>query len=353
MILFFYNFVFFKTNVNVLYMKNILTTIKFWYNNARPQALPQSITPVFIALAFAFHQPGFSLGLGLLSILGVLLAHLGSNLFDDYFDHRKNKSNFREAMKHEGFRARIAKTPYLTSGEATENQLLIAASIMFILGAIIAFVLFLFRGEIILYFLGITAILGISYSANPLKLSYRGLGEILIAIMFGPLAMFGVYYASCAIFDWNMLYYFVPVGFLVMNIIFVHGIMDYEPDKKVGKMTLAVKLKNRKLQLIVLFLINILPYISIAFGIYKGVVPLHFLFVFLILPMSAILLFLMVKYISDPKKHFPKWMMMGGYKEWDSIVESGNDWFMLRWFLARNITVYFSLIMIILANFGV
>jgi 1,4-dihydroxy-2-naphthoate octaprenyltransferase len=326
--------------------------IKFWYDNARPQALPQSIIPSFIACAFAFHQDGFNWVFALMAVVGVLMAHLGSNLFDDYFDYRKAKSDFREKMQHQGFRARIAKSPYLTNGTATSKQLLAASSIMYAIGITIAFVLFIFRGEIILYFMGITALLGLSYSANPLKLSYRGFGEIMIGMMFGPLLMFGVYYAACGNFDWNMLYYFVPVGFLVMNIVFTHAIMDYEPDKQVGKMTLAVKLKNRNLHLATLFIINILPYAIVAYAVITGNIPSVYLLVFLIAPMTGVLLYLMVKYVKDPGKQFPKWMMFGKEKNWDAIVESGNDWFLLRWFLARNIVSYFSMIIVVLAIIG-
>ncbi|MDR1742702.1 MAG: prenyltransferase, partial [Dysgonamonadaceae bacterium] len=85
-----------------------MNTIRFWFHNSRPQALPQSMLPALLALCLASAADGFSLWLGLLAVVGVFFGHLGLNLFDDYFDYVKKKQDYREAMVHEGFRARIS-----------------------------------------------------------------------------------------------------------------------------------------------------------------------------------------------------------------------------------------------------
>ena len=66
-----------------------MQTIRFWFKNARVQALPQSVLPALLAVCLAASSTGFSLTLGILGVLGVIMGHLGLNLFDDYFDYLK------------------------------------------------------------------------------------------------------------------------------------------------------------------------------------------------------------------------------------------------------------------------
>ncbi|MDR1673737.1 MAG: prenyltransferase, partial [Bacteroidales bacterium] len=72
-----------------------MNVIRFWYRNARPVSLPQSLLPSVLAVCLSFSTPAFSWWLALLAVVGVALAHLSLNLFDDYFDYRKNKTDYR------------------------------------------------------------------------------------------------------------------------------------------------------------------------------------------------------------------------------------------------------------------
>ena len=189
-----------------------MNRVFFWVKHARWIALPQSALPAVLAVCMASQRDGFSLLWGLLAVFGVMTGHLCMNLLDDYFDYKVKKTDFRTRMEHQGMRARIAKCTYLTSGEATLKQLLIACFVFGAIAVSIGFVIFLFRGKVILLLAAITGLLGIFYSGPPLRLSYRGLGEIVIGVVFGPLLMTGVFYASCGIFDRSILFVSIPVG---------------------------------------------------------------------------------------------------------------------------------------------
>ena len=88
-------------------------------------AIPQSLMPAVLAVCMASQRDGFSLLLSCLAVLGVVAGHLSANLFDDYFDYKVKKTDFRQQMEHRGMRARISKCTYLTSGQATLLQLLV------------------------------------------------------------------------------------------------------------------------------------------------------------------------------------------------------------------------------------
>lgn len=324
-----------------------MNTIRFWIKNARATALPQSLLPAILAVCLASQIESFSIFLGVLAILGVIAGHLGLNLFDDYFDYKVKGSEFREDMARKGFRARIAKCNYLTSGEATLIQLLIACFVFSGIALIIGGAIWIIRGNFILWIAIATALLGISYSGAPLRLSYRGLGEIIIGIIFGPLLMIGVYYAACGYFDWPVVFISIPVGLLVTNIVYTHAIMDYEPDKEVGKMTFAVLLKDKNRMLVCSLLILIIAYGSIIGGIISGYLSIAYLLTLLTLPMAITLFYLMLEFVRHPERKFSPRFWMGPMGNWDRLQSLGLDWFMIRWLLARNLLSFFCLTIII------
>ena len=326
----------------------IITMIITWLKNARYQALPQSLLPALLAVCMASKQSDFSLILGTLAIFGVLFVHLSINLFDDYFDYKVKKSEYRDELVRQGVRARIAKCHYLTSGEATLKQLLMACFAFGCIALLFGIVIFIYRGMPILYLTVFTVLLGISYSGPPLKLSYRGLGELLIGLMFGPLSMAGVYYAACGSFGIPVVLVSIPVGLQVVTIVYSHSIMDYEPDKQVGKMTFAVLLGNKKLMLVALFFLLFIPFLMVGWGVIFHYLPASYLFVFLTLPTAVSLFYMMVEFVKHPQRTFTPKFWMGPMPEWKKIQAAGLDWFMIRWLSARNLLTFFCLILIII-----
>lgn len=327
----------------------VMNTVVFWIKNARPIALPQSMLPAVLAICIASSFGGFSLPLGLLAIVGVVFGHLGLNLFDDYFDYRKKDTRYRNDMVHKGFRARISKCAYLTSGKATIHQLLIVCCIFSVIALLIGTIILYFRGTGILYFMVLTAVLGVSYSGAPLRLSYRGLGEPLIGFVFGPMVMSGVFFASCGHINETILLISVPVGLFVANILFVHSIMDFEPDKEIGKQTLAVLLNNKKLMMAILFIILFAPYAILLFGILNSYVSGYFGLSFITLPIAIWLYYMMIEFVYNPERKFYPRFWMGPMSDWNRIQAVGIDWFMIRWLLARNLMSMFCLTLMLIS----
>ncbi len=324
-----------------------MESIRFWINNARKTALPQSMFPAVLSVCMASQADGFSLPAAVSAIVGVALAHLGMNLFDDYFDYLKKGTGIRTELAHAGIRARLAKCDYLLSGRATVRDLLRAACgfcvAAFCIGVAIAFL----RGPEVFWFVLIAGFLGISYSGIPFRFSYHGLGEVLVGVMFGPLLMSGVYYASCGSLPPMIWLVSVPVGMLVANILYTHSIMDYEPDKRIGKMTLAVLLDDKRAMLAASALFLFVPFALIAAGVTAGLLGMRYLLVLATLPMAAGLFRLLAEYTRDPNKAVRPRLWMGPMENWARIREADIDWFMIRWMLSRNLLSFFCLIILI------
>jgi 1,4-dihydroxy-2-naphthoate octaprenyltransferase len=304
--------------------------------------------PAVLAVCMAINSSKFSVLPAVLAVVGVIFGHLGINLLDDYFDYKVKDSSFRAQLTHQGFRARISKCDYLKSGETTVRNLFIASIVFCTIALVCGFLIFLLRDMTIVYLGLATAVLGYSYSGGPLKFSYRGLGEIQIGIMFGPLLMTGVCYAACGAFSWPVLFVSIPVGLLVANIVYTHAIMDYEPDKEVGKMTFAVLLGKKKYMLYTSFFILFLSFGSIVAGVLSKYLPIAYLLVLLTLPMAVSLFYLVKEFIRDPQRSFSPRFWMGPMTDWEIYKTVGIEWFMIRWLLARNLLSFFCLIIMVI-----
>ena len=321
----------------------------------------QSLMPAILAVVLAIGAEGFNLALAILSCLGVACAHLGMNLADDYFDYKADMLSDRDRVIRKGFRAMMVKYPYLTDGSETLRSLgrAIAAFIASALacGAVIFTVRSIQNGMftpngtwLILALTLCCAFLGVFYSAPPLKLAYRGFGELVIGFIFGPLLMMGVYYSTAGKIDMQLVMVSVPVGLLVLNILFTHSFIERKGDAESNKMTFALLLGSDKACMAVSLLINFLPYLMIALACLCGQLHYAYLAVFLVLPRSIWLcrsLYSFIRGDVDIIERPPRYM--GNMMDWEGIKEASIGWFMGRWLASRNILSAFCAVISIVA----
>ena len=324
-------------------MKKIL----YWIQNARAYALPQSVLPALVAVFMAAGNENFSIGLSIVAVFGVMLAHLSVNLFDDYFDYQFKSEEVREQTAAEGQRARIAKSPYLTSGEVTPSQLFVVASLFAFAALLLGCIVFVKRGLVPLYIALAAGFLGFFYSGKPIRFCFHGLGELVTGLIFGPLLMAGVHYAACGSLNAGVWVASVAVGLWVVNILYTHSVMEISTDKKVGKKTLAEVLKTHPLQLAASAIFNFSPYIILLIAIILGHLHLGFAAIFLVLPRSVALFYLLYQFCYYPEREFQRKWWYGPIEHWDLISENHLEWFAIRWFLARNTLQAASLVFII------
>jgi 1,4-dihydroxy-2-naphthoate octaprenyltransferase len=114
--------------------------------------------------------------------------------------------------------------------------------------------------------------MGIVYSAPPFRMVYRGLGEAVVALAFGPLITVGAYYVQTGSFSPAPFYASMPVAFLIAAVLMINEFPDYEADKKAGKNQLVVKLGPDK-AVRVYGLIVAFAYASILIGVLLGAMP--------------------------------------------------------------------------------
>jgi 1,4-dihydroxy-2-naphthoate octaprenyltransferase len=324
-------------------------SLGFWFDASRKAALGQSITPYILGallgistLLYGGNTVG-DVGIGLLlavaGLLGVAFAHSGLNLFDDYFDSKGGAVKRREEMQDGGMRARMGKCHYLKDGDVTLKDTRRVAIFFIAVGLVVGALIFAIRGWEILIFAGIALVLGLAYAGPPLRLSYHGLGELLVGFIFGPLVVIASYFVVCARIDPIAVCASIPTGLLVANILNAHAIMDYGPDKAANRTTFAILLGSEKAGFVGSIVLMVLAYAAVAGGVVMGYLPVLSAIVVFTLPLAWKLVTLLSQYVNKADAPFePQWWM-GPFGNWERVTGIGIDWFMCRWYLARNLVM--------------
>lgn len=322
-----------------------MNTLKFWIKNARDIALPQSILPALLAVSMAAVHPDFSWWPALVALFGVVCAHLGFNLADDYFDYRHNDVEARKKVTAEGFRTHMEKCHYIESGETTPKELLMAMCAFLAVAGVAGGVVWWLRGWPVAVLTLAGLLLGISYSGKPLELGYHGLGELVIGVMFGPLLMIGMQFAACGVFDDKIVWVSAAVGLLVTNIVYSHAVLDLKADAQAGKMTFARLLRTRGAMLSFSGLFNLLPFAILIVGVAVGQLHWAYLSVLPLLPMGIYLIYSLAAHLNDKTIPFePRWWM-GPMGNFELYRRHNMDWFLIRWLVARNLVTFFCLVL--------
>lgn len=86
------------------------------------------------------------------------------------------------------------------------------------------------------------AALAWSYHGWPLRLSYRGLGELAVALAYGPLICCGTYLVQRGELPLWVLALSLPLGVLIAAFLWINQFPDYTADRSAGKRNLVVLL---------------------------------------------------------------------------------------------------------------
>ncbi|MEE4192176.1 MAG: prenyltransferase [Halieaceae bacterium] len=133
--------------------------------------------------------------------------------------------------------------------------------------------LMVFAREPALLPLGAAALfLGWSYHGPPLKLAYRGLGELDVVLIYGPAIAMATYVLMAGEYHSAVVWGSLPLGIFIAAFLWVNEFPDYLADRQCGKRNLVVVLgrhpASRVLPLIYLAGLSIL-----AAAIARGALP--------------------------------------------------------------------------------
>lgn len=215
-----------------------------WLVITRAPFLTAMIVPVLIGAAWVAVQGGsFAWGRFILALLAGMLLHIAANTFNDYFDWTSGT----DPINNNYFLPYSGGSRSIELGLISEGALRRLAFAALVGSALIGLLLTALSGPGILLFGLIGALSAYFYTAPPLRLAARrGLGELLVGLNFGPLATAGTVYAltgQAAAVDFLI---GVPIGLLVIAILWINQFPDEESDRAAGKHNLVVVLGKER-----------------------------------------------------------------------------------------------------------
>ena len=257
--------------------------IKKWIVAIRAPFFTASAIPVLVGTALAWNLTGkFSFYKFVLTLVGVPLFNAGTNLANDYYDHKTGNDEINTNLTPFSGGSRV-----IQNGVVPPKHMLIGSFLFFALGSIIGLYLNAVTPGNLILFLGIFGFLsGFLYTFTPILIGYRGWGEFLVGLNLGTLAIIGAYYVQAHSLSWAVFWVSLPIGFLVAAILYINQFPDYEADKAVKKRHWVVRLGKKNAVYGYYFLISA-TYLVIAGSVIFKVVTPFALVSFLTLPKAV------------------------------------------------------------------
>jgi 1,4-dihydroxy-2-naphthoate octaprenyltransferase len=151
----------------------------------------------------------------------------------------------------------------------------------------------------------------IFYEAPPIRWSYRGLGEAVIALAYGPWMVLGSVYLHSQRLSWSALLASLVPGLLIMALAVVNAIPDFHQDRLVGKRNLVVRLgRERAVWLYLILAAGGL--MTVAMGVAVGAFPTLCLATLLALPWLIASGICAVRTFATPRQFLPAMRHMVG-----------------------------------------
>jgi len=256
-------------------------TLKFregFWRLADPKISLASMSSIFLGACAAASAGRINYFWLFLTIIGIFAVEVAKNASGEIFDF---DSRDDQAVAEKDRSPFSGGKRVLVDGFLTRRQAIAIALVSYFVGIVVGLLIVLFRESVILWY-GIVGIgLAYFYHASPLKLSYRGLGEIAVAIAYGPLICVGTYLVQRSEITLQVVVVALMQGLLIANFLLINEFPDYEADKHAGKRTLVVKFgRHAATRLftwtfgITLLLLLFLPLIGFSLWLWLGCMAL-------------------------------------------------------------------------------
>ncbi len=203
----------------------------------RPGFLTITAVAVLIGVASAAHDGHFEPLRAAVSVLLAILAHAAANVLNDYHD----ALNGADAANRTAISPFTGGSRLIQNGEVSvrDTGRLAKALLAFVVPAGMVLAAFSGPGLLAIGLAGL--LLGWAYSAPPLALMKRGLGELTVGASWSLLVIGGDYVQRAG-FSALPLAASLGLALLVADILLINGFPDAVSDASVGKRTLVVRL---------------------------------------------------------------------------------------------------------------
>jgi 1,4-dihydroxy-2-naphthoate octaprenyltransferase len=202
-----------------------------WAVALRPKTFWIAITPVLVGTALALAETGrFEAWVALATLAGSVLMQVITNLQNDVgYTVRGAERVSRTGLP------RATARGWVTVRQARAAMLVAAVVAMLVGLPLIA------RGGWPVLVMGLSSMFAAySYMGGPRPIAYTPLGELMVLVFFGFVAVGGTYYLQAGQLSWIALAGGGALGLMAAAVLAVNNYRDRAHDAEVGRRTLAV-----------------------------------------------------------------------------------------------------------------
>lgn len=274
---------------------------KLWLMAARAFSFPASIIPILFGSVLAVVlNPGIDFNYlnFFLTLIGAVLVHVGTNLINDIYDYKTgmDKEDKELGIPHGG-------SMVLSMGIMGMKQMWTGAIVSLALAVLIGAYLYTQAGIWILYLSLFGLLSAIFYTAKPIALKYKALGDIQVILSFGTGMTLGAYIVQTGEFSWMPVIFSIPLGLLIDAILHSNNIRDINFDGKFGVKTLPI-LIGEKLSIKFYYFLIFGAYLSIILFVVLNWLPWFALLALITLPVGIKLVKMVDGMPIEPQARF-------------------------------------------------
>ena len=230
-----------KQSQEMLEENNVKTnSFRAWLLAARPKTLTGAAVPVMIGAALTIADHGWQIGWlpCVLCFLFAFIMQIDANFVNDYFDFVRGNDDAA---------TRLGPLRACSMGWVTASAMRRALVITTALGCAVGLPLVVFGGFEMILVGAVCVLFCFLYTT---KLSYLGLGDLLVLVFFGIVPVCLTYYLclpeeSSRTVTLSVFLSSLACGFVIDTLLLINNNRDIDNDRRDGKMTLVVRVGHR------------------------------------------------------------------------------------------------------------
>ncbi|MDO9495064.1 MAG: 1,4-dihydroxy-2-naphthoate polyprenyltransferase [Nocardioides sp.] len=220
-----------------------------WIAGARPRTLPAAVAPVLAGTGLAAYDGAWDDAQdvwwkALLALVVSLALQVAVNYANDYSDGIRGTDD-----------ERVGPMRLVGSGAASPAAVKRAAFLAFAVAGAAGLVLAASTAWWLVAVGAVAVAAAWFYTGGSTPYGYLGLGEVMVFVFFGLVAVVGTTYVQTESWLWPALYAGVGIGALACAILVVNNLRDIPTDTVAGKLTLAVRLGEQRTRALYLLLV--------------------------------------------------------------------------------------------------
>lgn len=238
-------------------------------------------------------------GSALASVVLALMMHAAANVFNDFHDAQSGA----DEVNTQGIYPFTGGARLIQTGVVSLQDTRQLAQLLLLLAVPAGLILSLYAGGGLLVMGLLGSLLLWGYSAPPLSLMSRGLGELTVAWVWG-LVVIGSDYVQRGSFHAIPAALALSYGLLVGNILLINGFPDAKADAQVNKRTLVVRIGPFWAACVYL-VFAVLAHGSLVVGVWAFIHPSGALLGLASLPFSLMAAFFLFQHAHEPSRLKP------------------------------------------------